>query len=189
MTGLPIMSKEDLPVSPARDTTGANCDVGQRGPVWFLPSVPGASLGLSVTRSCAIPRHKAIMLQLASALNDYPCPDPTFQPSPGQSLYDFLISPLLPIFDVTTGFTATLDEEEIPDVLSHRFTSPNVFHFTGDTSMFAFDGCVSGQRQEAVSDGYYLMFKPLEPGHHQIVIHGQDPAGDQITLTENLFIR
>lgn len=61
--------------NPIVDPTGADCALGQEGPVWFLASVPGSSLGTSVTRSCEIPRQKAILVQLSSLLNDYPCPD------------------------------------------------------------------------------------------------------------------
>ena len=94
---------------PLLDPTGADCAVNQNGPVWFLAAVPGSSLGTDVTRTCTIPRNKSVMVQLASTLNDYPCPDPNFHPAPGQSLYDFLISPIKPLFDGETGFSVTLD--------------------------------------------------------------------------------
>ena len=74
--------------NPFFDLTGANCGADQEDPVWFLPAVPGSSLGTDISRSCTIPRGRAIMLQMSSALNDYPCPDPSFHPAPGQSLYD-----------------------------------------------------------------------------------------------------
>jgi hypothetical protein len=65
--------------NPFLDPTGALCGQDQHGPVWFLPSIPGAALGNVVTRSSTIPRGKAVILQLMTALNDYPCPDPSFQ--------------------------------------------------------------------------------------------------------------
>jgi hypothetical protein len=175
--------------NPFFDTTGADCAVGQEGPVWFLPAVPGSSLGTEITRSCTIPQQRAVMLQLSSALNDYPCPDPTFQPAPGQSLYDFLIGGISPLFDGETGFVITLDGVAIQDPLSYRFTSQDLLFFTGDLSMQAFDSCVTGKRQPAVSDGFYLMFKPLSPGEHTIVVNGHDMQGVPVTLTENLTIR
>jgi hypothetical protein len=175
--------------NPFFDTTGADCAVGQGGPVWFLPAVPGSSLGTEITRSCTIPHQRAVMLQLSSALNDYPCPDPTFQPAPGQSLYDFLIGGISPLFDGVTGFEITLDGVAIQDPLSYRFSSDDLFFFKGDLSMQAFDNCVTGKRQPAVSDGFYLMFKPLSPGEHTIVINGHDMHGVPVTLTDNLTIR
>ncbi len=176
--------------SPFLDTTGADCAVGQKGPVWFLPAVPGATLGTSVTRSCTIPRHRAILLQLASAMNDYPCPDPTFKPAPGQSLFDFLSAPIEPGISAVTGFEVSIDGTKIDEPLAYRFTSDDVFTFTGDQSLTAsFDTCVTGKPQKAVSDGYYLMFKPLPPGAHTIVVNGQDMHGTKVTLREELTIR
>jgi hypothetical protein len=177
--------------NPLLDPTGADCAVGQDedGPVWFLPSVPGASLGTSVTRSCTIPRHRGILLQLASTLNDYPCPDPTFQPPPGETLYQFLIQPLIPLINGVTDLHVTLDGVALNDVLSYRSTSDDLFHFTGDVSMQAFDNCVTGKPQPGVIDGFFLMFKPLSPGAHTIVATGHDVAGVALTFTENLTIQ
>jgi hypothetical protein len=104
--------------SPFLDTTGADCAVGQKGPVWFLPAVPGATLGTSVTRTCTIPRHRAILLQLASAMNDYPCPDPAFKPAAGQSLFDFLSAPVNPEISAVTGFEVSIDGTKIEKPLS-----------------------------------------------------------------------
>jgi hypothetical protein len=175
--------------NPVLDTTGADCAIGQAGPVWFLPAVPGSTLGTSVTRRCTIPHHRALLLQLASALNDYPCPDPAFQPAPGQSLYDFLIEPIRPLFDHTTGFEVLLDGVAVHDPLSYRFASHDLFSFTGDLSMQAYDTCVTGKPQPAVIDGFYLLFKPLAPGEHTIVVNGHDMHGVPVTLTELLTVR
>jgi hypothetical protein len=176
--------------SPFLDTTGADCAVGQKGPVWFLPAVPGATLGTSVTRTCTIPRHRAILLQLASAMNDYPCPDPAFKPAAGQSLFDFLSAPVNPEIAAVTGFEVSIDGTKIEEPLGYRFTSDDVFTFTGDPSLTAsFDTCVTGRPQKAISDGYYLMFKPLSPGAHTIVVNGQDMHGTKVTLREELTIR
>lgn len=177
--------------NPFLDATGADCGIGQFGPVWFLPAVPGSSLGTNVTRTCTIPRGRSIVLQLASAMNDYPCPDPTFRPAPGQSLYDFLIAPIEPLFEGETGFEISVDGVAIPDPLeNHRRTSKHVFLFKGDTSMRDnFDPCVTGHFQEAVSDGFYLTFKPFAPGVHTIVVNGHDMEGTPVTLTEQLTVR
>jgi hypothetical protein len=174
--------------NPFFDTTGEHCAVDQHGPVWFLPAVPGSSLGNNVTRTCTIPRGRAIMLQMSSAINDYPCPDPTFQPAPGQSLYDFLYDVISPLFDNVTGFTVTLDGVNIQDPLSYRFFSPDVFNFKPDPAMVAFDSCVTVKHMKGVVDGFYLLFKPMTPGQHTIVLVGHDMEGVAVTLTENLTI-
>jgi hypothetical protein len=175
--------------NPFFDTTGANCAVDQDGPVWFLPAVPGSSLGTNVSRSCTIPKERAIMLQMSSAVNDYPCPDPNFHPAPGQSLYDFLIGAISPLFDGVTGFVVTLDGVNIQDPLSYRFFSDDVFRFSPDLSMVAFDSCVTQKNMLGVVDGFYLLFKPMTPGQHTIVLNGHDMEGVPVTLTEHLTIQ
>ena len=55
--------------------------------------------------------------------------------------------------------------------------------------MQAFDSCVTGSRQPAVSDGFYLPFKPMTPGEHTIVINGHDMQGVRVTLSWHLTIR
>jgi hypothetical protein len=175
--------------NPFFDTSGEFCAVDQDGPVWFLPAVPGSSLGNDVSRSCTIPQGKAIMLQMSSALNDYPCPDPTFHPAPGQTLYDFLISAISPLFDNVTGFTVTLDGVNINDPLSYRFFSPAVFDFHPSLDMVAFDSCITQPNMQGVVDGFYLLFKPMPPGQHTIVLVGHDMEGVPVTLTEHLTIQ
>jgi hypothetical protein len=175
--------------NPFFDVTGEHCAVKQDGPVWFLPAVPGSSLGTNISRSCTIPHDKAIMLQMSSALNDYPCPDPNFHPAPGQSLYDFLISAISPLFDNVTGFTVTLDGANINDPLSYRFFSNEVFSFTPDLGMVAFDSCITQTNMLGVVDGFYLLFKPMPPGQHTIVLIGHDMEGVPVTLTEHLTIQ
>src|SRR5689334_4324102 len=72
-----------LPLNP-NDTATADPGANQRGPVYFLATTPVDG------RTFDVPHHKAIGVLLSSILNDYPCPDPTFQPPPGQTLFDFL---------------------------------------------------------------------------------------------------
>jgi hypothetical protein len=175
--------------NPFFDTTGENCAVDQDGPVWFLPAVPGSALGTNISRTCTIPEDRAIMMQLSSALNDYPCPDPSFHPAPGQSLYQFLIGGISPLFDGETGFVVTLDGVNINQPLSYRFTSEDVFSFRPDLSMVAFDSCITQEDMLGVTDGFYLLFKPMTPGPHTLVIDGHDMHGVPVTLTEHLTIQ
>jgi hypothetical protein len=175
--------------NPLLDPTGADCSIGQSGPMWYLAAVPGSGLGTDVSRTCTISRQRAILVQLSSLLNDYPCPDPSFHPAPGQSLFDFLIEPVTPIFDNYSGFTISFDGVDLVDPLSYRYTSDDLFLFTGDLSMQTFDPCVTGRRQPAISDGFYLPFKPMTPGPHTIVINGHDMMNVPVTLTWNLTIQ
>src|SRR6266496_4475263 len=67
----------------------AACAVGQQGAVWFIPRIAGPRV-FSGSRNCTIPIGKAIFLEIGAYVNPWPCPDTSFHPAPGQSMYDFL---------------------------------------------------------------------------------------------------
>jgi hypothetical protein len=150
--------------NPQFDATGANCGVAQNGGVWFLAGTPGGA----VTRSCTIPAGKKIFFPIVDINNDYPCPDPTFQPAPGQSLHDFLAVGATTVIDQAQDLNASLDGADIPIGPGDRGTS-NMYSFAGDPSLTAtFDPCITGSQQKAVSDGYWLLLAPLSPGTHTL---------------------
>src|ERR671935_95107 len=44
----------------------------------------------------------------------------------------------------------SLDGHPFSDVLGYRFISPQLFYFTGDPSMQAFDPCITGSLQPSI---------------------------------------
>lgn len=174
-------------VNPGLDLTGADCAEGQspNGPVWYLAPSFGQP---SVTRTCTVPAHRALALNLSGVLNDFPCPDPNFKPAPGQSLQDFLTQGAQQIVNGVNGLTLTVDGEAVPAPLSFRFTTP-LFDFTGDPSLAAaLDPCITGSSQPAVADGYFVIIKPLQAGRHTIVTTASDVAGNHPVLTYDLTV-
>lgn len=160
--------------NPVLDQTGADCAVDQEGPVWFLPRIAGPRV-FSGTRTCTIPAHKAVLLEIGAYVDPYPCPDPSFHPAPGQSLYDFLIADAGAFMDGVNRLEVSLDGDAFSDVLGYRFHSSDLFSLTGDPSLQAtFDPCITGSPQPAIVDGFFMMFKPLDPGLHTIRVHGND---------------
>jgi hypothetical protein len=154
--------------NPLFDTTGADCAVDQRGGRWFLVGSPGGA----VTRSCTLPAGKKIFFPIISVENDYPCPDPTFQPAPGQSLKDFLTIGAVTAINQARHLHASLDGATIPILAGYRGTS-NMYSFAGDPSLTAiFDPCITGSQQKAVSDGYWLLLAPLSSGRHTLRFGG-----------------
>jgi len=184
--------RQPAEANPLLDPTGASCAVDQHGPVWFLASViPGAPHFVG-ERSCTIPRHKALLVQTAVFLNDYPCPDPAFRPAPGQTLYDFLLEGAASFIDTVYFLEVSIDGVAQPDMLRFRFTSDDLFQIQGDLSLqTALDSCVTGGPQPAVSDGYSFMVKPLAPGEHTLVWHVKDTFGmtGDTTLTYHLTVQ
>jgi hypothetical protein len=149
-------------------TPGADVDNGQHGPVFFLPTSFAANPSTGPF-TYKIPRHKAIGYSAVGLINDYPCPDPSFKPAPGQSLFDFLMAGILPLVD-TAQLIGTLDGKPLKDLLSYHYDSDRPFYLTGDLSLQqSLDSCVTGSRQPAVSAAYFFIIKELPPGHHELV--------------------
>lgn len=164
----------------------ADCDVNQSGPVFFLSGVPGG-----VTRPCTVRVGKALFFPIVNYNNDYPCPDPNFQPAPGQTLEEFLTAGAQFIIDFTSELEVILDGVALQELFDYRATS-RLFTFTGDPSMTAVDACITGTPQSGVADGYWIMLKPLTPGPHTLVIRATLDFGGgatfQIDTTYNLTI-
>lgn len=181
--------RQPLDRSPLFDDTGANCAVDQHGPVWFIARIAGPPV-FSGTRSCTIPAHKALFLYIGADVEDYPCPAfPGFEPAPGQSLYDFLSGIASAVMDTVDSLDVSLDGRPIEDVFSYRYASDDLFELTGDPSLQpVLDPCITGSSQQAVIDGFFMLFKPLEPGEHTIVVHGTNTFGHDKTFTYHLTI-
>jgi len=154
--------------SPFFDPTGANCGVGQDGPVWYLAPIASMMAG-NFTRACTIPHDKAILLMIGFVSDTYPCPDPTFGPKPGQSLYDFLVADSKN-YMMMMSLDVTLDGRPIRDALDYHYISENLFSVKGDPSLQStFDSCITTSWQPDINNGYYMLFRPLSPGLHTIV--------------------
>ncbi len=164
-----------------------DCVNGQHGRVWYLPVLVAPAT--SGSRNCTIPNGKALVVNVSGVLNDFPCPDPTFHPAPGQSLYAFLIAGAAPIVNAAFNLQLSVDGQAVPDVVAYRFTSKHLFSITGDPSLQSvLDPCITGTPQPAISDGYTVMLKPLSPGQHVVTWSAQDPMGTT-TDTFNLTVR
>ncbi len=167
-------------VGPANDKTGINCGIEQSGPVWFL----GAPLGGINTLSCTIPAGKVILAPAATYINDYPCPDPSFEPPPGQSLEDFLTEGVTPIID---SFSVAVELDGRP-LRVHRVTA-GLQSFTGAKDIASIDPCVTGSPQLGVADGQYALIGPLHPGLHILHIHIDSPLFGSSDNTFRLTIK
>jgi hypothetical protein len=178
---------QPLDRSPLFDPTGANCGVGQQGPVWYLARIAGPPV-FEGNRSCTIPEGKAIFLYIGAVVDTYPCPF-DWHPAPGQSLYDFLAADAKFLMDTVDRLEVSLDGRPLSDVMSYRFASDDLFTITGDLSLQAvFDPCITGSPQPAVVDGYFMLFKPLTPGEHTIRVHGTNTFGHDKTFNYFLTI-
>ncbi|HMJ50470.1 MAG TPA: hypothetical protein VK540_00285 [Polyangiaceae bacterium] len=176
--------------NPMLDVTGVHCDEGQEGPVWFLASVLDPGGTATISRACTLPKGKPVLISPASLLNDYPCPNPDFHPAPGQSLYDFLREGARPAVDIVNGMTITLDGRTVAHPFDYRYASPHLFSIRGDVSLKpVLDGCITGTRQPAVMDGYFMMLKALDEGAHRLTVRVTDTKGTDVTVDWTLTVR
>jgi len=176
--------------SPLFDPTGENCDVNQHGPVWYVARIAGPPV-FSGTRRCTIPHGKAILLYIGAVVSTYPCAaDPDFQPAPAQSLYDFLAADADAAMDTVDHLEIELNGRSVKWPFNYRFHSDDLFSITGHESLTEdFDGCITGSPQDAVVDGFFMMFRPLKPGRHVIRVHGTNTGGHNKTFGYYLHAR
>jgi len=149
----------------------------QNGPVYFMAglSTTGASANITV------PHGKAILFPLVNFLNDHPCPDPNFQPDPGQSMEDFLkngtstFSGVTDFMALVANTSVTIDGSPVSNTANYQFIS-NLFNFTANEDLAnCFDPCINGASQPGVAGGYYIMLKPLSKGTHTVHYHMEIP--------------
>ncbi len=179
---------QPLAHNPLIDQTGADCVREQTGQVWFIPRIAGPRV-FSGSRTCTVPTGKAIFLEIGAYVNEWPCPDTSFHPAPGQSMYDFLLVDARNFMDGVTQLDVSLDGQALDDVLSYRFHSAALFSLTGDPTFAALDNCVTGTPQPAIVDGFFMMFKPLTPGEHTLRVFGTDVRGANKTYLYHLNVQ
>ena len=114
-----------------------------------------------------MPAGKALFFPVFGLENDFPCPDTSFAPAPGQSLENFLTQGARAVVDLISFVGVDVDGVSLGDLSGQRVTSP-LFYFTGDPSLTVLDPCLTGTPQAVVSDGYWLMLAPLSVGEHLI---------------------
>jgi len=159
--------------APTLDTTGAECDLGQSGPVWFLAGTSSdTSGGHAFTRSCTIPTGKYIFFPIINIVDDWPCPPAfNFNPDPGRSLEDFLVADADKITKNVSVLEVDVDGSVVNHPFKYRATSPLV-GFTADPGWVFNDPCVTGTPQVGVADGYWIMLRPLSVGPHTLHFRG-----------------
>lgn len=148
------------------------CDVDQPEHVFFFPPFAGGSY----TKTCTVRFGRPVLFAAQAVINDYPCPDPNFQPAPGQTLEEFLREGAVGFNDAFPLLSLTVDGRSI-DIGRHRDTSP-LFHFRADPSLVGLplDPCLTGTSQPGVSDGWWI-FALFAPGDHTVVATITKPGG------------
>jgi hypothetical protein len=165
-------------------TLDADCAALQHGPVFFIPPFQAADY----ERTCRVRFGKLVLVPVQAVLNSYPCPDPTFQPAPGQTLEEFLQEGAIFFDDLYANLAVTVDGQPV-DIADHRSTTP-LFENQVDASLLPFlhDDCLSGAPQPAVGDGWYLVIL-FAPGPHRVAITALNPGGQPVARTYDIDVK
>jgi hypothetical protein len=157
---------------------------GQRAPVWFLGI--SALEDPPVERSCTIPANMAVFLGLpnveCSSLEEPQFPDGFGAQTIAEQrkCAKFYADHI-----VVSSLFCTLDGEDVTNELgSFRFRSSQ-FTFVAPTPWIFGD---TGGTGTAVSDGYYVMLKPLSSGSHTLSCGGEFDSGGGFGNTYHLTV-
>jgi hypothetical protein len=165
---------------PLFDQTGADCDKGQKGKVWFLAglftkagdtSEPGA-----VTRSCTIPTGKAIFFPVLNGWWDNVEVIPPLKLKELKQNCESLVrDPQL--------LSVTLDGQPLTRLERYKIRPTR---FSYDMPPHGFFEVAFGLQDfsggppppGAVTCGYYLLLNPLSKGHHDLHIQTTNADGN-----------
>ncbi len=153
------------PSNPLVDPTGANCMVGQRGPVWFLA---GSLDGGTIRRTCAVPEGVALFFPV---MNSFNINTPGVCGSPNTN---FTVAQLRAVvaasMDTVTGLSAKVDNKPVRQIrrvrsepFSGTFPIDNIF-----VAACAPGGFPAGTYSPGVDDGYYVKVNGLSRGVHTL---------------------
>lgn len=142
--------------NPITDITGENCALNQEGPVWFLAGTTGGS----ATRECTIPLGKSILVVPLTAECSY-------------AEFPMMKTEIELLNCAREGqndakVEVTIDGYKLENLSQYRVHSGLFDVVLPEKNIF---GAPSGPTQ-AVSDGWWIILKPLPLGQHRIHFSG-----------------
>jgi hypothetical protein len=166
--------------NPIFDATGANCNFGQQGSVFFLVSTAGGS---ATRNECVVPAGKILFFSPLS-ISGF-----THQKEPEISLRNYNRS----FINSTRELQVSIDGTDVGTLISlePRSTALRAASPAGFFTIIAPENNIFGgvpfQSYDTVSDGFYLLVAPLSSGAHTIKFGGSSRnfAAD---VTYNLIV-
>jgi hypothetical protein len=164
-------------VNPNLDTTGANCGLGQYDDVWFL----AGTFGGTVERTCTIPAGKPIFFPLINTI--------VFKPGGKETLLDLRRQAAAFIDTVTELDCITDDIGCFESPSEFRVKSPSFTVIAPPKGLIP-PGQLSvpGNTDPIVSDGYWLLLDPPDPGPHTIKFKAATGTGFSLDVTYHLTV-
>jgi len=137
------------------DPTGAVCEEGQKGAVWFLAGTSGSDVA---KRRCKVPKGKYLFFPVINMM--------MFSPRDRH----------LSCAEVQAGAAANNDHLQYAIVKIDGVVVPDITRFRAHTAqcfdVFARAPYIDDAKAyaPAASDGYWLMLEPPSPGHHRLSV-------------------
>ena len=173
-----------IPVAanPLFDEVGERVEVGQRGPVWFLGGVFNESG--QATRTATIPSGKALLFPLMNFQNDNIAHSPALTAEELQQEVAVAVAGI----DVES-LLLTIDGDPVRDLAAGRVASAPFAYSTpeGNVGQYFGQNSPRGIYYPSVSDGYWVMLRPLPLGFHSVHF-GATSGNFTIDMTYNLTV-
>ena len=175
----------DIPkdINPLLDETGENCDVGQRGPIWYLVGTPTDSQEDDVNvgfaeRDCTILEGKKILIPIITAA----CSELTDEEIirdlvnipegniPEDKLKEGLALCAEELIDEIDLLEFSIDGKELTNFKDFRVQSPFFKITLLEDNLFDLPEEIlfPDIPQKSTADGFWVLIKGLEPGEHTI---------------------
>jgi hypothetical protein len=150
--------------SPVADRSGARCQAGQSGNVWFLAGTYGTARTI---RTCTIPAGKYLYFPLINYV---------VSPSYAGSLTcEAAKDTAHEMTDDVSSLVLALDGQRISNLELHRQATPDCFDLAARAG---------GGVSPSAANGYYVMLRPLSRGTHTLEFGGILPGMSQaVTYT------
>ncbi len=160
-----------VPENPFFDELGDRCDEGQSGPVWYLTGVINVSG--TATRHCFVPAGKHLFFPVLNFECDNLAP-PIIPPLDAAGLADLCDG----FMDGAADMLCEVDGVAVENIQNFRVVSPVFSIDFPDNNVFQFFGfdVPAGTYSPFVSDGVFIMLRPLLIGDHTVHFHGSLPA-------------
>jgi len=165
------VENEDHPLNTQGDV---DCSLGQSGQVWFLAGVGGGLNGVTVTRTCTVPKNRALFFPLVNAVmsnpNDCGTSGTCYTVNEKREILDLLFDIGNP--PIPCNLASTIDGTPTQHLYPIVRAQSEPFFVEVQNEVFDPDIPEGTIDDESVSDGYWIMIPPLSTGLHTIVIQG-----------------